>query len=200
MKNLAGLVLAGGEGRRMGYQNKGLLQFGHQKLINPAINVLKQACEYTAISANQNIEEYQAFALNIFQDISPWLKCGPLGGVCSSVSMFPKKMDFIQVFPCDSPFLEVQVVERLHQQLLDSRDLACYAATESQIHPVIFQFKYEALENLKLFLKNNQKKSIRQWLKTIQATPVYFLNETLFTNVNDLESLQQHSSQLLEVI
>lgn len=192
MKGLGGLILAGGEGRRMDYQNKGLVQFGTQALIDPVLQLLKQVCQYVAISANQDIERYEEFGVDVFKDIAPWIGCGPLGGVCSSLMQFPHELDFIQVVPCDSPFLNRSVIEQLHQQLSTSQDFAVYAATKSQQHPVIFQCRSEAWENLQLFLKQNKKHSIRHWLAQIQAKPVYFSDDALFVNMNDAASLKQH--------
>ena len=193
VNRFGGLILAGGEGRRMGYQNKGLLQFGEQKLIDPALQLLQHNCQYVAISANQDLACYQKFGVDVFTDIDPWIGCGPLAGVCSSVVKFPDTIDFIQVVPCDSPFLNRSVLEKLYQQLIDCQDAAVYAATASQQHPVMFQFRRSALAQLQDFLKQNQKHSIRMWLAQVEAKAVYFSDETLFANINDAASLQHYT-------
>ena len=87
--HLGGLVLAGGLGSRMGHVNKGLQPWFTGRLIMPALEVLQQQFSYVAISANQDLEQYQALGVNVWPDALQWQGCGPLAGVISSVSTFP---------------------------------------------------------------------------------------------------------------
>ena len=190
--SLGGLVLAGGLGSRMGYKNKGLMPFGGQYLIDPAIQVLKKQCKYVAISANQDIQHYQQKGLDVWSDYAPWLGLGPLGGVYSSVSQFPLSIDTIQVLPCDSPFISEQVITKLSQQLNLQYTKAVYAKSENQIYPVIFQFKRQDLGELKQYLLTQSKHSIRQWLHQMQAVAIDFEDDAQFININDFQTLQRY--------
>ena len=190
--NLGALILAGGLGQRMGCQNKGLVAFGQLNLIDPVLNVLKQHCDYVAISANQDVAQYQAKHVEVWADVAPWLGFGPLAGVCSCEAHFPEHVEYIQVVPCDSPFIDQQVIEKLSQQLQQSDTLAVYAQTATQIYPVIFQFKRTAIMHLKEYLHTSNKRSIRQWLQEVGAEAVNFPDDAVFINMNDLQTLNQH--------
>lgn len=190
--SLGGLVLAGGLGSRMGYKNKGLMPFGDQYLIDPVIHVLKKQCDYVAISANQDIEQYQQKGLDVWSDHEPWLGLGPLGGVYSSASQFPADIDTIQVVPCDSPFISEQVIVKLSQQLNLKFAKAVYAKSVNQIYPVIFQFKRQDLGELKQYLVSQSKHSIRQWLHHMQAVAIDFEDDSQFININDFQTLQHY--------
>ncbi len=193
---LGGLVLSGGEGRRMGYQNKGLMPLGNNiDLIDPVLRLLREQCQYVAISANQDIAVYQQKKLDVWTDVKPWVNCGPLGGVYSSVLQFPPEIDVIQVVPCDSPFIDQHVIQRLSAQRIQQNHLAVYAATKSQIYPVIFQFKREAMSHLQHYLQTELKHSIRKWLAQIHAEAVMFDDDSPFTNINDVTTLQRYSRE-----
>ena len=189
---LGALILAGGLGSRMGYQNKGLIKFGKYHLIDPVLNILKQHCAYVAISANQDIEQYSNKNVDVWADQIPWKGLGPLAGVNSSVPFFPENIQYIQVVPCDSPFINSNVIQKLFEKLKTSDALAVYAQTSSQIYPVIFQFKRAALIQLSEYLMASNKHSIRRWLSEIGAIAVNFEDDDIFINMNDMQTLNQY--------
>lgn len=190
--SLGGLVLAGGLGSRMNYKNKGLVPFRDQHLIDSVIQVLKKQCDYVAISANQDIAQYEQKGLDVWLDDESCLGLGPLGGVYSSVRHFPQNIDTIQVVPCDSPFISERVIATLSQQLSFQSANAVYAQSASQIHPVIFQFKRQILTELKQYLATQSKHSIRQWLHDVGAVAIDFEDDSEFININDFQTLQHY--------
>ena len=187
---LGGLILAGGQGSRMGYVNKGLQPWFTGRLIHPALHVLQQECAHVAISANQDVPHYQAMGVEVWPDAPQWVGCGPLAGVISSVAQFPKHIETIQIVPCDAPLLSTRVVKRLNEVLQDSTAPAVYAQTRSQTHPVICQLRRETLVNLAAFLQQTGKHSIRRWLMQLGAEAVRFEDESEFANVNDVATLK----------
>jgi molybdopterin-guanine dinucleotide biosynthesis protein A len=193
--HLGGLVLAGGLGSRMGHVNKGLQPWFTGRLIMPALEVLQQQCSYVAISANQDLEQYQALGVNVWPDALQWQGCGPLAGVISSVSHFPSHIDRIQIFPCDTPLLSAEVVAKLSDALQNGVVPAVYAQTRSQTHPVVCQFKREVMASLIEYLQQAGKHSIRRWLMQIGAEAVWFDEESQFANVNDVATLSALQAQ-----
>ena len=187
---LGGLILAGGQGSRMGYVNKGLQPWFTGRLIHPALQVLQQECAYVAISANHDVPLYQTMGVEVWPDALQWVGCGPLAGVISSVAQFPKYIETIQILPCDVPLLSTRVVKRLNEVLQGSIAPAVYAQTRSQTHPVICQLRRDALVNLAAFLQLAGKHSIRRWLLQMGAEAVWFEDESEFANVNDVATLK----------
>ena len=187
---LGGLILAGGQGSRMGYVNKGLQPWFTGRLIHPALQVLQQECAYVAISANHDVPLYQTMGVEVWPDALQWVGCGPLAGVISSVAQFPKYIETIQILPCDVPLLSTRVVKRLNEVLQGSIAPAVYAQTRSQTHPVICQLRRDALVNLAAFLQQAGKHSIRRWLLQMGAEAVWFEDESEFANINDMATLK----------
>ena len=187
---LGGLILAGGQGSRMGYVNKGLQPWFTGRLIHPALQVLQQECAHVAISANHDVPLYQTMGVEVWPDALQWVGCGPLAGVISSVAQFPKYIETIQILPCDVPLLSTRVVKRLNEVLQGSIAPAVYAQTRSQTHPVICQLRRDARVNLAAFLQQAGKHSIRRWLLQMGAEAVWFEDESEFANVNDVATLK----------
>ena len=187
---LGGLILAGGQGSRMGYVNKGLQPWFTGRLIHPALQVLQQECAHVAISANHDVPLYQTMGVEVWPDALQWVGCGPLAGVISSVAQFPKYIETIQILPCDVPLLSTRVVKRLNEVLQGSIAPAVYAQTRSQTHPVICQLRRDALVNLAAFLQQAGKHSLRRWLLQMGAEAVWFEDESEFANVNDVATLK----------
>lgn len=190
-QQLGGLVLAGGQGSRMGYVNKGLQILRGRHMVDYALAALQQTCDEVFISANQDVADYLQKGVGVLQDAECWQGCGPLAGVMTAQAHFAAKIATIQVLPCDSPLVDAAVVHTLSQALHEGNARAVYAQTPEQMHPVVFQFKREAWDDLQQFLQHASKHSIRKWLHRIGAQAVMFKDEALFRNINDQASLER---------
>ena len=65
---IAGLILSGGEGRRMGGVDKGLQHFQNQPLVQHVIERLSPQVDALWISANRNMSTYADFGHPVFSD------------------------------------------------------------------------------------------------------------------------------------
>ena len=61
-----GVILAGGQGKRMGNQDKGLVMLANRPLIAHVISAFSPQVDSISISANQNISDYQNFGYEVF--------------------------------------------------------------------------------------------------------------------------------------
>ena len=110
--NITGLILAGGQARRMGGVDKGLLDFKNQAMILHVINRLSPQVETLLINANREIEAYERFGLHVISDqIRDF--AGPLAGL--HAGMQATKTEFVLSVPCDSPLLpdDLAIMQRL---------------------------------------------------------------------------------------
>ena len=67
----AGLVLAGGMGRRVGGRDKGLLNYGGSTLVDHVIDRLSPQVARLVISANRNLNRYASFGHPVVSDDLP---------------------------------------------------------------------------------------------------------------------------------
>ena len=82
---ITGLVLAGGQGRRMGGQDKGLLTLHGQALAARALQRLAPQVGPTAVSANRHLADYQALGVPVWSDTLPD-QPGPLAGLLTGMT------------------------------------------------------------------------------------------------------------------
>ncbi|HVC50001.1 MAG TPA: NTP transferase domain-containing protein, partial [Burkholderiales bacterium] len=76
---ISGLILAGGQGRRMGGTDKGLVSFHQEPFIAHVLRRLAPQVDEILINANQNLETYQSFGYPVISDAIRGF-AGPLAG------------------------------------------------------------------------------------------------------------------------
>lgn len=113
--SITGVILAGGQARRMGGEDKGLVLYQQQPLIRFAIDALKPQVDQLIINANRNIERYQDFSFPVISDSIDGY-CGPLAGMLSAMQSVDT--DYILTSPCDCPSISPQLRQRMMESLL----------------------------------------------------------------------------------
>lgn len=111
---ITGLILAGGEGRRMGGQDKGLLLLNDRPLAAHALQRLAPQVSQVLISANRHAEAYAALGVPVLADSLPGF-LGPLAGLLTGLQSCPT--DWLLSVPCDSPALVPDLAARLSEAL-----------------------------------------------------------------------------------
>ncbi|MCF6169646.1 MAG: molybdenum cofactor guanylyltransferase [Bacteroidales bacterium] len=110
---VTGIILAGGKSSRMG-RDKGLCRFHGKSLVSYAIETLKPLCGRIIISANNEIEDYASFGLEVLPDDVTGI--GPMGGIFTCLRQSDTRHNL--VLSCDTPF----VTTRLFEFLLENID------------------------------------------------------------------------------
>ncbi len=190
-QKITGLILAGGRGSRMGEVDKGLQVFRNQPMIAHVIARLGPQVDHIIINANRNIDTYQTFGHRVLADAIDGF-AGPLAGL--HIGMAHATTPLIATAPCDSPFLPLDLVARLHTALENaSADLAV-AKTFEQPHPVFCLTKTALEPHLRAFLESGQRK-IDKWYASLKVVEVAFDDqESAFANINTLDELKSLES------
>jgi molybdenum cofactor guanylyltransferase len=186
-EKITGVVLAGGQGRRMGGVDKGLQPLAGKPMIEHVIARLRPQVDEILINANQNLERYRGFGYPVVPDVTGGF-AGPLAGLQAGLQAATHPI--VVTAPCDSPFLPGDLVERLLAQL-GSNDLAV-ARTGSQAHPVFALVRRERLAHLTAYLAGGGRK-IDAWYASLKTIEVGFDDEAqAFSNINTREELREH--------
>ena len=85
---IIGVILAGGQARRMNHQDKGLVCYRGCPLVSYAIAALAPLVNDTLINANRNHEQYQSFGLPVVADQTDSFD-GPLAGILTAMIHTP---------------------------------------------------------------------------------------------------------------
>jgi molybdopterin-guanine dinucleotide biosynthesis protein A len=183
---VTGLVLAGGQGRRMGGVDKGLQELRGKPMVQWVLERLAPQVDDIVINANQNLERYRAFGYRVVADEIGGF-AGPLAGLHAGLKAAPHPL--VVTVPCDSPFLPADLVFRL-KNALGKNDLAV-AKTGAQPHPVFALVRRECRESLEAFLAQGGRK-IDAWYAALKVVEVGFDDEAeAFRNINTLEELSR---------
>lgn len=189
MPGISGLILAGGQGRRMGSVDKGLQLLRGRPMMAWVLERFGPQVAEVLISANQNLERYATFGPRVLPDEIGGF-AGPLAGLERGMST--ASYDLVATAPCDSPFLPEDLVSRLHEHLqAASADLAV-ARTGTQAHPVFCLCRRSLHPHLRAFLAAGGRK-IDAWYADLHVVEVSFDDEeAAFSNINTLRELEDH--------
>jgi len=185
---ITGLVLAGGQGRRMGTIDKGLVPLAGRPMVAHVLERLAPQVDDILINANQHSAEYAAFGHRVIADAIGGF-AGPLAGL--QVGLANARHPLVATVPCDSPFLPADLVARLASALeAEAADLAV-ARTFDQPHPVFALVRRAVLPHLTRFLEGGGRK-IDAWYATLRIVEVAFDDEAdAFRNINTADELRQ---------
>lgn len=192
MQGVTGIVLAGGQGRRMGGVDKGLQPLEGRPMAQWAIERLAPQVETIVVNANQNLEAYRAFGFPVVSDAVGGF-AGPLAGLHAGLRA--SRTAFAVTVPCDSPFLPDDLVARLRAALdANDADLAV-AKTGDQPHPVFSLVHVRVLPHLEAFLQAGGRK-IDAWYASLKVIEVSFDDQPdAFSNINTRDELAGFDSQ-----
>jgi molybdopterin-guanine dinucleotide biosynthesis protein A len=178
---VTGIVLAGGQGRRMGGVDKGLVELAGRPMIAHVLARLAPQVGAVLINANQNLERYRAFGHPVIPDEVGGF-AGPLAGLHAGMTQASGAL--VVTVPCDSPFLPLDLVSRLRARLDKEHAQLAVARTFDQPHPVFALARRELLPNLAAFLEGGGRK-IDAWYAPLAVVEVGFDDEAAaFRNIN----------------
>ncbi|MGZ5073523.1 MAG: molybdenum cofactor guanylyltransferase MobA, partial [Usitatibacter sp.] len=149
MAEVTGVVLAGGQGSRMGGVDKGLQPFRGRTMVEHVIERLLPQVDEILVNANRNPDAYARFGHRVVADEIEGF-AGPLAGFERGLAHAAGAL--VVTVPCDSPFLPADLVARLREALeREGADLAV-AKTGEQAHPVFSLMRRGVHGSLKDFL------------------------------------------------
>ncbi len=182
---VTGIVLAGGQGRRMGGVDKGLVLLRGRPMVAAVLERLAPQVGEILINANQNLDAYGRFGHRVVPDAIGGF-AGPLAGLHAGLG--EAKSELAVTVPCDSPFLPLNLVLKL-ENALQENDLAV-AKTGDQAHPVFALVRVAVRDHLAQFLSSGGRK-IDAWYATLKVVEVSFDDEAeAFRNINTRDELK----------
>jgi len=187
--DITGLVLAGGQGRRMGGRDKGLIEVHGQPLAAWTLARLAKQTGAQAISANRHLDVYRQLGVPVWADEQAAFN-GPLVGM--AVGLAHCTTPYMAVVPCDSPCFPVDLVAQLARGLLGAdADLALAASTEpgqARSQPVFCLLRSTLLPDLRQFLSGGERK-VLGWMQQCRHVVMPFDDAQAFSGANTPQEL-----------
>jgi molybdopterin-guanine dinucleotide biosynthesis protein A len=106
---ISGVILAGGQGQRMGGVDKGLMQLEQRPLVSWICQKLTNWVDKIYISCNRNMHTYEAYGECFSDEIDDFQ--GPLSGLYSAANQV--RAERFLVLPCDGPLVSDACISRL---------------------------------------------------------------------------------------
>ena len=188
---VTGVILAGGQGRRMGSVDKGLQLLRGKPMVAWVLERLRPQVAEILINANNNVEQYRSFGYRVVPDAIGGY-AGPLAGLQRGLS--EAQHPLVATVPCDSPFLPEDLIARLLAALETAGADVAVAKTGDQPHPVFCLCRRTVLPGLESFLAAGGRK-IDAWYSQLRVAEVPFDDvPAAFSNINTLAELQAFES------
>lgn len=178
---ITALILAGGKGRRMGGNDKGLLPFGAGLLVGHVIDAIRPQVGSVMISANRNHEVYREFGLPVLGDPLEDFQ-GPLAGFLAGLQAL--KTEYLLTLPCDGPVIVPNLVRRLADGLEEAQSQIAVAHDGRRLQPVYALLHRGTLDSLRQALDEGERK-IDLWYPRQRWVTVDFSDvPEQFNNIN----------------
>jgi molybdenum cofactor guanylyltransferase len=186
---LFGVILAGGQGRRMGGADKAMLPLKGIPLVHYVNQRFKPQVAQLAISANGDAARFSDLGLPVLPDDD---SRGPLSGVLAALTWAADAgADAVVTVPVDCPFLPGDLAPRL---LLAG--LPAMACSGGHDHPVFAIWPVRLRDPLGAFLASGAKPRVTDFLAAHGVARAMFPDDGAFANLNTRDDLAAAEAML----
>jgi molybdenum cofactor guanylyltransferase/molybdopterin-guanine dinucleotide biosynthesis protein MobB len=189
-EDITAVILAGGKGRRMGGEDKGLIEFDGKPLVEVLIDSLRRQGVDIVINANRNRDRYAQFGCPVIADRLEDFQ-GPLAGFSSALHAVER--GFVLTLPCDGPLIAEDYVERFIDCQAGSGAQLCVAFDGERLQPVHALISTGLRDSLDGFLDSGERKIDRWYALQDFARADFSDRKDMFRNINtpaDRQALQ----------
>jgi molybdopterin-guanine dinucleotide biosynthesis protein A len=188
-----GVLLAGGQARRMGGGDKPMRQIGGRTLLARVIARLGPQCDRLVLNANGDPARFASFGLPVISDGVAGFP-GPLAGILAGLDWTAAHRPdaaWMLSAAADCPFLPRDLVTRLHRARAEQNAQLAVAASDGQSHPVIGLWSVALREELRHALVVEDIRKIGRWTARYRLVTVTWPAEPLdpFFNANTVDDI-----------
>jgi molybdopterin-guanine dinucleotide biosynthesis protein A len=191
---VVGLLLAGGQSRRMGGGDKALHLLGGIPLLDRVIDRVQPQVDALVLNANGDPARFARYGLPVVADGVPGF-AGPLAGVLAGLDWAADERSdcpYVVSVATDAPFLPADLVQRLAESLRDAgADLAC-AASGGRAHPVFGLWPARLRDDLRRAVVEDGVRKVDLWTARYKLITVPFPDHPVdpFFNANRPEDFE----------
>tara|TARA_B100000686_G_scaffold338484_1_gene411081 strand:- start:403 stop:1026 length:624 start_codon:yes stop_codon:yes gene_type:complete len=200
--NILGVILAGGQSKRMG-KDKLFLELNNRKLIEHTIDKVKKYLKKVIIVTNQDNEFFSQNNLTTVKDCIEG-QLGPLVGILSAMKWAKEnlsKCSWIATFPCDTPFFPESIIESFIKESKKNESLILCASSHGRKHNIFGLWSLDLCDKLENDLVKNKIRKVQEWTEKnkIKNLEFKFKDYDPFFNINtekDLEFAKKLSNKI----
>lgn len=202
VKDAVGVILAGGQARRMGGVDKALIPLGGMTLIERAVARASVQVSDLLINANGDPKRFAHLGLPVVPDpVGGFV--GPIAGVLAGFEWMranTPEARWLASFACDCPFFPMDMVERLTAKALGERAKVAVAESGAQHHPVFAVWSAEISATADDVLVKRGLRKMDDFIATLPNVRVRFDTDPIdpFVNINTPEELALAEDYIVE--
>ena len=189
-----GVLLAGGQSRRMGGGDKCLLQIAGRSMLDWSLERARPQVRDLLLNANGDPSRF-----TIPPDMCVWADsvpgyAGPLAGLLAGMDWARQQhpqAQWLASFAADTPFFPTDLVERLAAALQHSGAQMACASSGGSAHPVFGLWPIQMAEDLRAALVTEGIRRVQDWIERQSMVTVDWSDRPFapFTNINTKEEL-----------
>ena len=181
-----GLILAGGQSRRMG-QDKASLMVANKTLVSYEIEMMAPEVNQLIIARGEQPPVGADSNVLIIKDFYQGSE-GPLSGLLAAMQM--SEADYLWVMSCDNYGFTVEIKHSLCRAIEASGADIAYAKINGRLQPLMAIIKTHLQDSLLVYLEQGER-SVMKWYKTLNTVVVDISPETVFySNINTPDDYQ----------
>ena len=191
--NICGLLLAGGQSRRMGGGDKCLMELGGQTLLRRLIATAAPQVAPLVLNTNSDPALFRDYGLPVAPDVVDGY-AGPLAGVLTGLEWAAANAphcDWVASFASDAPFAPTDLVSRMRTAIeRENSDMAC-ASSAGRDHPVFALWPVRLAAELRAAVVTEGVRKVDTWTARYTLARAEFgtADGDPFFNINRPEDL-----------
>ena len=190
--HIAGAIIAGGHSRRFGSAEKALALLDDTTLIEHVYQRFSPQVSNIWLNLANNIKPPDNINAPLISDATD-KRDGPLAGVLAALNMASQnRFKWLLIAPCDTPFIPLNLAEKLLNQCADSESNLGIAHTNGQNHPSLSLWNTSLLPNLEDAVLNQSKAGFKQFYPDTKHCFYEWSNDAYdpFFNINTPQDIE----------
>ena len=183
-----GLLLAGGQSRRMGGGDKCLQKLGGKSLLARVIKCARPQVDHIILNANGDVGRFDSYGLKVVKDVVDGF-AGPLAGILTGLEWVRENQPechWVASFACDAPFVPGNLVSRLSEAIVEKECTLVCASSNGQDQPVFGLCPLALAEDLRSSLVKECIRKVDTWTGRYHLVRANWSTDPIdpFLNVN----------------
>lgn len=189
------VILAGGQGRRMGGVNKALLLVGRETIIERQLKLVRQwSDEIVVVSDDERLEAYLRQHSDIRVVPDAFKGEGPLAGLHAGLRAATRSCAW--VLGCDQPFLDLSAAEYLLERMTNEASQAALPLIGGRPQPLHAIYRKEAGAVAEKLLASGERKFLAlldrlNWCRVEEHS--FADNGLSLAFTDDIDTPEQHA-------
>ena len=174
-RDVAGIILAGGQSRRMGGGDKSLLTLGGDSVLDHVVARFAPQVGLLTLSANGDPARFAQVGLPVLADTVTGF-AGPLAGILTGLEWAAanKASTALATAAGDTPFLPKNLVERLATAVEESPSAIAVARSGGKRHPTFALWPTDLRDALRHFLVDDNNRRVSAFIDRHEFVEVEF--------------------------